>query len=423
MACARPFVALRAVRRVAAVLATLLATAGTLGAQNPVPPELRVNTYTTGTQRFRSVAGSGNWPTYLFVVTWDSDGQDGSQYGVFAQRYYYSSPIGGEFRVNTHTTADQHLSSVASQQSGDFVVVWQSDGQDGDGAGVFGQRYSVAGVRQGGEFRVNTFTPSAQGTPDVVALTGGPFVVVWQSDGQDGSGTGVFGQRYDGTGVPLGPEFRVNTYTTGPQLSPRLATVSSGDFIVVWEGYSADDQGLGIRGQRYSGAGLPLGGEFRVNTYTTGDQTSPALGSVFYFSEMMVAWQSDGQDGSGAGVFGQRYHLGAVPLGPEFRVNTYTTSDQSSPDVTFGSGPGGFIVLWQSDQDGSGAGIYANKFGSDFRVNTYTAGPQTGPGISFAGWPSWLSPWTSPQDPDGSLGVYAIPWFDLPVELQTFTVE
>ena len=41
----------------------------------------------------------------------------------------------------------------------------------------------------------------------------GNFVVVWMSDSQDGSSDGVFGQRYASSGTPLGPEFRVNTYT------------------------------------------------------------------------------------------------------------------------------------------------------------------------------------------------------------------
>jgi hypothetical protein len=407
-------------------LATLLAAPGTVGAQQPFGPEFRVNTYTTGTQRFRSITGI---PGYVFVVTWDSDGQDGSQYGVFAQRYHESTPLGGEFRVNTHTTGDQHLSRAASDQvNGPFLIVWQSEGQDGDGAGVFAQRYLPWGPPALGEFRVNTFTPLAQGSPDALFLSGGGFVVVWQSDGQDGSSEGIFGQRYDGTGAPLGPEFRVNTHTTGPQRAPRLAADSGGTFVVVWEGYSGDDQLLGIRGQRYSNAGLPVGGEFRVNTYTPGNQRSPAVESILPGGQVAVVWQSDAQDGSGTGVFGQRYDGTGVPVGSEFRANTYTTADQSAPDVTFAAP--GFMVVWQSDlQDGSANGIYMQKFASgggglgEFRVNTYTTGPQTTPEIAFAGWPRWLSPWTSPQDPDGSLGVYAMPWFDLPVELQAFTVE
>ena len=115
-----------------------------LRAQQPFGFEFRLNTYTTGTQRFGSIAGSMN---YLFVVTWESAGQDGSQYGVFGQRYngWSGGPEGSEFRVNTYTTSDQSLPQAAADQGGNFVVVWQSNGQDGDGPGVFGQRYAGDG--------------------------------------------------------------------------------------------------------------------------------------------------------------------------------------------------------------------------------------------------------------------------------------
>src|SRR5207244_5536093 len=95
----------------------------------------------------------------------------------------------------------------------------------------------------------------------------GAFVVFWGSAGQDGSNYGVFGQRYSAAATPLGAEFQVNTYTTDAQHFPSVATDQSGNFVVVWEDYSSNDQFLGIFGQRYSSAGLPLGGEFRVNIY------------------------------------------------------------------------------------------------------------------------------------------------------------
>ena len=46
------------------------------------------------------------------------------------------------------------------------------------------------------EFRVNTFTAGGQFNPQVSAAADGSFVVVWQSTGQDGDGNGIFGQRY-----------------------------------------------------------------------------------------------------------------------------------------------------------------------------------------------------------------------------------
>jgi hypothetical protein len=52
------------------------------------------------------------------------------------------APLVPEFPVNTYTTGFQWYSSVAADGSGDFVVVWRSDQQDGSYPGVLGQRYS-----------------------------------------------------------------------------------------------------------------------------------------------------------------------------------------------------------------------------------------------------------------------------------------
>jgi hypothetical protein len=43
---------------------------------------------------------------------------------------------------------------------------------------------------------VNTFSVDAQVSPSVAADAPGNFVVIWDSNLQDGSGYGVFGQRY-----------------------------------------------------------------------------------------------------------------------------------------------------------------------------------------------------------------------------------
>ena len=85
----------------------------------------------------------------------------------------------------------------------------------------------------GSEFQVNTFTSGAQVpriTNAVAADANGNFVVVWHSIFQDGSGFGVFGQRYDSTGARVGAEFRVNSYTTGDQLWPAVASDASRTF-------------------------------------------------------------------------------------------------------------------------------------------------------------------------------------------------
>jgi hypothetical protein len=161
-------------------------------------------------------------------------------------------PLGPEFRVNTFTTNHQRLPSIAFDSSGNFVVVWTSSAQDGSVGGVFGQRYASSGAPLGPEFRVNTYTTSYQGFPSVASDSSGNFVVAWTSLAQDGSSYGIFGQRYASSGAPLGPEFGVNTYTTDVQSRASVASDSSGNFVVVWESSNQDDSNWGVFGQRYS---------------------------------------------------------------------------------------------------------------------------------------------------------------------------
>src|SRR5262245_10012106 len=115
--------------------------------------------------------------------------------------------VGSEFQINTYTTDYQgtlalghHL--VAADASGNFVVVWSGRGQN-DFYGTFGQRYDSAGVARGSEFLVNSYTTNAQEFPAVASDPSGNFVVVWDSYRQDGSAEGIFGQRYDSEGVRL----------------------------------------------------------------------------------------------------------------------------------------------------------------------------------------------------------------------------
>ncbi len=69
----------RSLTWVAAVTAALTLSSIDAGAQVKAGPELRANTYTTGSQQRPSLAVE---PDGDFIVTWTSTGQDGSSYGV-----------------------------------------------------------------------------------------------------------------------------------------------------------------------------------------------------------------------------------------------------------------------------------------------------------------------------------------------------
>jgi hypothetical protein len=393
---------------------------------NPVGPEFRVNTYTPGNEFGSSIAADavGN-----FVVVWQSSNQDGSLTGIFGQRYASSgSPLGPEFRVNTFTTSNQFGPAVASDASGNFVVVWTSQLQDGSAFGIFGQRYASTGAPAGSEFRVNTYTTGSQFITEVSAAPSGTFVVAWISP--DGGDYGIFAQRFASTGAPIGPEFRVNTYTTGYQAGPHISTDAAGNFVVVWGSDGQDGSSYGIFGQRYATNGTPLGAEFRVNTYTTGDQSGPDVDSDGT-GNFVVVWESALQDGSGQGIFGQRFSASGAPAGAEFKVNTYTTSDQGRPSVALDSS-GNFVVVWQSaGQDGSANGVFGQRYaaagtllGGEFRVNTFVTNDQMDPSVAADDAGDFVVVWTSSGQDGSNYGVFGQRYSQIvPVELMRFGVE
>ena len=70
------------------------------------------------------------------------------------------------------------------------------------------------------------------------------------------------------------------------------------------------------RGEAYNNAGAPLGGEFRVNTTEANFHTGPRWG-LDPAGKAIVVWQSNQQDGSDMGVYGQRFDASGNRLGPE----------------------------------------------------------------------------------------------------------
>ncbi len=349
-------------------------------AQVPLGGEFQVNTFTTSLQGNQSVAADADGN---FVVVWMSYLQDGSDAGIFARRYLASgAPVSGtEFRVNAYTAGQQGVPDVASDPTGNLVVVWSSLGQDGSNYGVFGRRYDASGA-PGLEFRVNTHTTHFQESPAVAMAADGSFVVVWESYGQDSSNSGgIFAQRYDAAGAPLGGEFRVNSYTTGGQQNVDVAMDATGNFVVVW--FSLHDDGSGgIFGQRFDAAGAAQGSEFRVNSYTTGQQYGPSVG-MDADGDFVVAWNANRGGADSYGVFAQRYNALGQAQGGEFAVNNLTVGLQGLSSLAMDPG-GRFVVTWTDVlRDGDGYGVFARTFdasgtpqGGDFRVNTYTTGTQ-----------------------------------------------
>jgi hypothetical protein len=107
---------------------------------SPLTGVFQVNAHT-------SSAGSSPWvvaePGGDFIVAWDAF--DGSETGVLARRFSSTGyPLAVEFQVNTHTQDGQGIfRSMAANAAGQFIVTWNSSDQDGSDVGMFGQRFAL----------------------------------------------------------------------------------------------------------------------------------------------------------------------------------------------------------------------------------------------------------------------------------------
>ena len=304
-----------------------------------------------------------------------------------------ASPVGSEFQVNTYTTSTQDLPVVALEADGDFTVVWRSAGS------IRSRRFASDGTPMGGETTVESFA-AVGSRPDLAMDPDGGFIVAWSRDpanGTDTDSTGIAARRFSSDGSPLGDDFQVNSYTTGPQTNARVAMDSEGDFVIVWQsdGSGGTDPGASLQGQRFASDGSSVGGEFQVNEWTTGYDRLPDI-AVDSTGRFVVVWSGPialGTDDDGYSVQARRFASDGSPVAGQFQVNTYTTSDQAFPTVAYQEN-GDFVVVWNSYGSvayPNQAGARGQRFTSDggalgasFQINVPNASYQLLPSLAVA---------------------------------------
>ncbi|MBM6593486.1 cadherin domain-containing protein [Microvirga pudoricolor] len=338
------------------------------------PADVLVNAFPDKDQFSPSVASlaDGGW-----VVTWGSDGQDGSGSGVFQQRY---DSLGQPFfkdggravdkRVNDVTAGPQDDAKVAGLPDGGWVVVWSSQGQDGRDSsfGIFQRRYDKAGVSTEGDKLVNVETNGSQTQADVAVLADGGWVVTWQSYGQDGDGAGVFQRRYDRLGNEVESEKIVNAYTAGDQSSARIAPLADGGWVITWTSYEQDGYHYGVYQQRYDANGQALSTtDMPVNIFTDFSQRYSDV-TPLPDGGWVTSWQSLNQDGDFEGVYQRQFYANGNPhTSYDVPVNAFVKGNQKDPEAAT-LADGRVVLSWQSSpltgegQDGSLSGIFMQQF-------------------------------------------------------------
>jgi hypothetical protein len=103
-----------------------------------------VNGYAQGAQTSPSVvalAAGG------FVATWTSE-KGGDNYDIEVQLFDEQAAKAGDyFLASLNTNGWQAGSRAASFPVGKFIIVWSSKGQDGSDFGIFAQRFNPDGTK------------------------------------------------------------------------------------------------------------------------------------------------------------------------------------------------------------------------------------------------------------------------------------
>ncbi|RYD94731.1 MAG: hypothetical protein EOP61_21110, partial [Sphingomonadales bacterium] len=219
----------------------------------------------------------------------------------------------------------------------------------------------LAGAQEG----VSEGLGGAHSYPQVAALAGGGHVVTWTAIGADVDGLAheVYVQRYDAAGEKLGAAILVeNNFSYGQSL-PTVAALGDGGFLLVWQGYHADGSGLGLFGQRYDADGAKTGDEIIVNANGFLEPHDASV-TVLANGGFAVSWTANALTDGTYDIWARVFDAQGAPVGPDFFVNTIEDGIQRTQgritEAIAGLDGGRFAVVFvdEAGADGSGAGVY-----------------------------------------------------------------
>lgn len=183
--------------------------------------------------------------------------------------------LGAAFFINTQTHILQEPPSFAALSDGRFAVAWVSS--DDENAIVV-QLFDGQGTKVGAEITVNS-SLYAQDPPTITALENGRYVVTWSWSGQDdpnsapGQNGGVYSQILDADGTKVGPVSVVNATVVGDQFDPEIVALAGGGYVVIWTDYlNTGSASFEINAQVFSATGVKIGDELGINVNETNAQ-------------------------------------------------------------------------------------------------------------------------------------------------------
>ena len=297
------------------------------------------------------------------VFSWHTEIAGGGSSEVVLSEHSGGTEPSTAVQVNTSSQGHQQLPVLASLSNGTVVVTWEScgheepqaPGNNGSECAIFGRLFSDELLPLGDEVQLNdTWQHDQKDAAAATSGSGDALLVVWSSSDEDGDGFGVFAQLFDEGLVPKANTVQINSFIHGDQRQPAVVAVPDG-YVVVWTscppgGYEQGGQPGGycrIVGRRLDEMGNSVSEEFIVSVDGGFFRSSPALAASAQVDYFMVAWESNGQDGSYWGVYGRQFDFDGTPLAEEFQVNLESFGEQRRPSVSLFP-DGRSVFAWDS---------------------------------------------------------------------------
>ncbi len=315
-----------------------------------------------GASSYQDFPAIGMDSTGNFVIIW-YDYRNGSRgpYNdpdIYGQKYNKSGePCGSNFRINDDGTQHAQLfPSLSMNRNGNFIVVWQDNRQGTHH--IYGQKYNEFCQPTGVNFKASSISGS-NAWPGVCINDSGTTVVVWQN--YNYSYCSVWGQRYNLAGEPLGGNFKIHSDVESEKMLPCAGISSSGSFVVVWIDYRSTSGGVGLYAQRYDEFGNPLGENFKVSDTTSPNWSFSSI-AMHKSGSFIICWMDTRNEDWD--IYAQIYDSLGTPLDKNFRVNDDVgSSEQNNPSVAIDE-LGRFIVTWTDFRNGT-LNIMAQAYSPD----------------------------------------------------------
>jgi hypothetical protein len=220
--------------------------------------------------------------------------------GVFGRAFRpeKSKAVGAEVKISSGLGANP---AIAGDASGNFLVSWEA--ADRNSQGVFARLFDRSASPRGGEFVVNSTVAGLQRRPAVTTVKSGGWLVVWQGQGATAKDAHIYGQFLGGGGSFIGPEFRISQGVGPTQVSPAVAEISGGNFVVAWTDWRQPFP-IGVFSVGIDRLGNALGAETEVNSRPIGSQVRTAIAASG--STVLIPWEGFTDSNTHPGISARR---------------------------------------------------------------------------------------------------------------------